>query len=171
VWQNGNYEFHIGGMGVKRIYFAIALLSSSAVASSWQDETVGKTQSELNAINATATSLKSRAIQCGDPAVGKATVSLEAQATRLATVVDLAYSRNSGAGERYIGQKTLAAIRPLITEARFILADALFEADCLDGADRIYRDTLSTFTGASYEAIRQRAQIGIDDIRAKRSSK
>lgn len=135
----------------------------------WREDVISKTQGEVAEVDAVALLLKSNSLQCSDGRVASASTLLEAQVDRLAQVTDMAVSSRSGAGERYIGQKTMVAISPMVTEARFTLADALLRARCLDEADKIYRDTISTFTGSSYDALRQRAQIGVDDVRAMRT--
>lgn len=50
------------------------------------------------------------------------------------------------------------------------LADAYLEGECLDQADRLYRQIITTYVGASFEGYRQRAQNGVDDVRSKRGS-
>jgi hypothetical protein len=49
------------------------------------------------------------------------------------------------------------------------IADSARKRGCLDFADGVYRYVISTFIGAGYAAHRQRAQIGLDDIRAVRT--
>ncbi len=50
---------------------------------------------------------------------------------------------------------------------RFEMADTALSAGCLDVADDGYREILKTYTRPSDQAIRDRAKIGIDDVRAK----
>jgi hypothetical protein len=54
-------------------------------------------------------------------------------------------------------------------ETILALADAYLAKGCLDDADRVYRSIIKRFTGGVYEAVRQRAMIGVDDVRANRS--
>ena len=49
------------------------------------------------------------------------------------------------------------------------IADSARKRGCLDFADGVYRYVISTFIGTGYAAHRQRAQIGLDDIRAVRT--
>lgn len=51
---------------------------------------------------------------------------------------------------------------------RLTLADAALKANCLDMADEIYREVISTYTGSRFAAFRERAKLGVDDVRAKR---
>lgn len=56
-------------------------------------------------------------------------------------------------------------------DLRLSAADALTRAKCYDQADELYRSVIATYTGASYAAFRERAKVGIDDIRDKRRAK
>lgn len=56
-------------------------------------------------------------------------------------------------------------------ELRLSAADSLTRAKCYDQADELYRSVIATYTGTSYVALRERAKIGIDDIRDKRRAK
>lgn len=47
-------------------------------------------------------------------------------------------------------------------------ADAALEMRCLDLADETYRGVIATYTGTLWSSARQRAQIGVDDVRAAR---
>ena len=50
----------------------------------------------------------------------------------------------------------------------FSLADAAKEKNFYDIADNLYRDIITTYTGSSYAGIRDRAKLGIDDIKEAR---
>ena len=52
--------------------------------------------------------------------------------------------------------------------ARFDIADTALKGDCLDIADENYRHVIKVYTGSSYAAQRDRAKLGIDDVRQKR---
>jgi hypothetical protein len=60
----------------------------------------------------------------------------------------------------------LAQLRKNLDE-RFEMADAALSAGCLTLADDGYRDIIKTHTGEADQAARDRAKIGIDDVRAK----
>jgi hypothetical protein len=51
---------------------------------------------------------------------------------------------------------------------RLLVADAYLQHKCLDEADKTYRSVLISYIGSNYVAARQRAQVGIDDVRAAR---
>lgn len=146
----------------------IAVVSAPAQAG-WREDTIAKTTAEVTEIEQVASLLKTRSLQCSNDRLSRAISHLDVQVDRLGQATDMAFSSRSGAGTRYMGQKVMQAISPIVVEARFTLADALLEASCLDAADKIYRGTVSTFTGSRFEAARQRALIGIDDVRAKRA--
>ncbi len=50
----------------------------------------------------------------------------------------------------------------------FGYADAALGKNCLNTADRVYRSLITLYIGTAYAGIRDRARIGIDDVRAKR---
>ncbi len=45
------------------------------------------------------------------------------------------------------------------------VADAARDHGCKQVARRLYDTVIATYTGSAYAALRQRAQIGIDDLR------
>jgi hypothetical protein len=53
-------------------------------------------------------------------------------------------------------------------EAQFAMADAYLEKGCLDQADAIYRHVIDHYAGSSFTSARERARVGIDDVRARR---
>ena len=54
------------------------------------------------------------------------------------------------------------------TALAFSYADAALHKNCLDQADRVYRDLIHFYVGGAYGGIRDRARVGIDDVRARR---
>jgi hypothetical protein len=50
----------------------------------------------------------------------------------------------------------------------FTVADGALKLGCRQVADYYYRRILSIFTGSAYEAYRQRALVGIEDVRRAR---
>ncbi len=54
-------------------------------------------------------------------------------------------------------------------QARFGLADLALKKKCFEIADQHYRHIVSRYTGSAYAAYRERAMIGIEDVRAKRN--
>jgi hypothetical protein len=51
------------------------------------------------------------------------------------------------------------------------LADAAASHGCPKLADQVYREVIKTYIGSDYAAQRQRAQIGIEDVRAAAQSR
>ena len=51
---------------------------------------------------------------------------------------------------------------------RLEMADGYLAAGCLPQADRLYRFVLANFSSPNFNGLRQRAQIGIDDVRSQR---
>ena len=54
------------------------------------------------------------------------------------------------------------------TDLSFRYADAALHQNCLDQADRVYRDLIHFYVGGAYSGIRDRARVGIDDVRTRR---
>lgn len=54
-------------------------------------------------------------------------------------------------------------------KSRFGLADLALKKECLDIAGSHFRHALNKYTGSAYAAYRDRAKVGIDDVRAKQS--
>lgn len=64
----------------------------------------------------------------------------------------------------YMADHEAVAIRAI--SLRLTLADANLAHGCADAADALYRDAISTYTGGAYASYRERARIGVDDVRA-----
>ena len=56
-----------------------------------------------------------------------------------------------------------------LPKTMFYAADTALRFKCFSIADGFYRDIVATFVGGSYAAIRQRANIGIEDVRRSKS--
>ena len=68
-----------------------------------------------------------------------------------------------------VGMTSLARqARDRHTDLSFRYADAALHKGCLDQADRVYRDLIHFYVGGAYSGIRDRARVGIDDVRARR---
>lgn len=59
---------------------------------------------------------------------------------------------------------------PIFISTYLDLADAYLLGGCFKEANIIYRDVIHTYTGSSYAAFRERAAIGVDDVRAGQGS-
>ena len=53
-------------------------------------------------------------------------------------------------------------------QTNFKIADLALKQGCLDIADERYRHVVTRYTGTAYAAFRDRARIGIDDVRDRR---
>jgi hypothetical protein len=71
----------------------------------------------------------------------------------------------------YVVYKYAVIARDHHTQTAFLLADAAKGKGCLDVADSIYRGLISLYVGSAYGGIRDRARLGIEDIRELRSRK
>ena len=79
--------------------------------------------------------------------------------------------------ERLVSQfHTIGSFRNYEAEARdrhtalsFAFADEALARGCLDEADRVYRQLMSFYVGAAYSGVRDRARLGVEDVRARRS--
>lgn len=80
----------------------------------------------------------------------------------------LKWSNSDAIATRTLNERVLNTITPPTIEMNFFLADNLLLNSCLDSADEIYRAIINQYTGTRYIAIRERAKIGIDDIRSKK---
>ena len=57
------------------------------------------------------------------------------------------------------------------TMLAFGYADEALKRGCLDEADNVYRGIIIFYTGAAYGGIRDRARLGVEDVRAARMMK
>lgn len=123
---------------------------------------------EVQALDVLTGNVVTNATSCEDPSLKIATERLMASEQTLAEYNQLRFSPRSGAGTRYRASKVVEDSLPSLTDTHFRLADGLLKRRCLDGADLLYRDILTRFSGSSYEALRERAKVGIDDVRSFR---
>lgn len=84
-------------------------------------------------------------------------------AARLGTAADV------GRYERTIYLRRYEELSTVQLAIQLEIADAYLAGGCLADADKLYRDVLIDFTSARHAAARQRAQIGIDDVRFQES--
>lgn len=56
------------------------------------------------------------------------------------------------------------------TKLAFALADAALAKGALDVADRTYRRLVEFYVGNAYSGIRDRARMGVDDVRSRRAA-
>ena len=82
--------------------------------------------------------------------------------------VNLLTMRDSASLFPVVSARTARLLSSLWTTVQLDFADAALEKGCLDVADKEYREIIKTYTARYDGPARQRAQIGIDDIRAKR---
>ena len=71
-------------------------------------------------------------------------------------------------GERFRTGRDWRKARDRHTDLSFRYADAALHKNCLDRSDRVYRDLIHFYVGGTYSGIRDRARVGIDDVRARR---
>lgn len=74
-----------------------------------------------------------------------------------------------GAGEAYLARKVIDHLKDRVPSAEFALANALTRRGCLREADQIYRSMLSFYVGGEQQAIRDRVQVAIEDVREIRA--
>jgi hypothetical protein len=90
---------------------------------------------------------------------------MEAQSDRASTFRDSA-EVSPAARERYSEADEVGT--PLAVASYLDLADAYLLGKCLDEADAIYRLVIRKYPGTAYEGLRERALLGVDDVRAAR---
>ena len=73
-----------------------------------------------------------------------------------------------GALENYFARSGVNTDIGLIASFRLAVADKALKKGCFDIADKQYRQVMSIYSGSSYSALRDRAKIGIEDIRDAR---
>ncbi len=83
----------------------------------------------------------------------------------------LKWSNAKSTPDQYLNERVLNVITPATIEMNFLVADTLLSNNCLESADEIYRAIISRFTGGRYASIRERAKIGVDDVRSQQSKR
>ena len=83
------------------------------------------------------------------------------------------YSVLSGGGRYSYVQKqnaseALDVLNPMAIKGRFLMADSYLALGCLDQADATYRDIQIRYSGSSFASVRERALLGVADVRSQR---
>ena len=68
-----------------------------------------------------------------------------------------------------VGYAIIDKILDYHTTMVFEFGDTAFEKRCLDDADWAYRHVIRTYTGTAYSGIRDRARLGVEDVRVARN--
>lgn len=155
-------------MRITCIVVGLALVATPAAARSMKD-VPAEVQVHSEKVKSLMTGLASGIADCSSAEITATMKELADLEDDMATINGIALSSRSGAGERYIARNVMKEIFPLLSEAHLGLADSLLKARCLMQADALYRDVLTRYTGSNYDSLRERAKIGIDDIRFAQS--
>lgn len=67
--------------------------------------------------------------------------------------------------QKHLALKTVYHVAPLAGDTMVTIGEAYLRGGCPDQADEVFRKVL-TYDGDIYESYRQRARVGIDDVRA-----
>lgn len=70
-----------------------------------------------------------------------------------------------GSTSKWHASSIVEGVAPIAAQSRLDLGNAYLRGGCLDDADRIFREVMTTFTGPQYQSL---ARVGIDDVREAR---
>lgn len=76
------------------------------------------------------------------------------------------YANSPGSISRGIWQDVMDQIHDIAVPAKFSAIDSLIDMGCFPTARLMLDDIMALYIGSSFDSIRQRATIRIDDIRA-----
>lgn len=92
--------------------------------------------------------------------------SISSEITRIAVSSAATLNDNRmGSTSKWWASTVLDGVAPIAAQSRLDLGNAYLRGGCLDDADRIFRDVMTTFTGPQYQSL---ARVGIDDVREAR---
>ena len=147
-------------------FIAVALASTPALAVETPES---RAQSYIDDARATIAAnnarLKDRSIACDSTEAGEGGLKIARVDGLMQGLVNI-----QPRFPPYMQAGVSRAIANLGAEAgrlRLEQADGFLAAGCKPQADRLYRFVLSSFSAPAFEGLRQRAQVGIDDVRAR----
>ena len=70
-----------------------------------------------------------------------------------------------GETSKWWARRVLDGVAPIAAQTRLDLGNSYLRGGCLDDADRVFRDVMTTFTGPQYQSL---ARVGIDEVREAR---
>lgn len=148
---------------------ALSLASTPALAVETPESRAQSYIDEARAtIAANVVRLKDRSIACGSTEAGEGDLKIASVDGLMQGLVNI-----QPRFPPYMQPGVSRAIANLGMEAgrlRLEQADGFLAAECDPQADRLYRFVLSSFSSPAFEGLRQRAQVGVDDVRARGSS-
>jgi len=70
--------------------------------------------------------------------------------------------------QKIASSEALDILNPLAIKGRFLMADSYLALGCLDQADETYRGIQTRYSGSSFASVRERALLGVTDVRSQR---
>lgn len=93
----------------------------------------------------------------------------EAAGPVLAKITELEEDARDWTSLSSVGLRRYAAeARERHAALAFAFAEEALNRGCLDDADRVYRRLIEFYVGAGYSGIRDRARVGVEDVRSAR---
>lgn len=102
---------------------------------------------------------------CASPTVRRSE-SITSEIIRVAVSNAAVLNDNTmGSTSKWRASTIVEGVAPIAAQSRLDLGNAYLRGGCLDDADRIFREVMTTFTGPQYQSL---ARVGIDDVREAR---
>jgi hypothetical protein len=149
---------------------AVVAISSSVASAATMNDVVGLAKDQNHIVTTIAAALDAKAVSCEYVRSFGVYDGLRNLQDRTIDVERALVDHRSGDGARYAAERTLPELAGIVTETQFQLAGALLRRGCLDDADTIYRGMQAAYAAPWFNAVRQRAVIGVDDVRVARAT-
>ena len=141
------------------------LLISCANAPTARDTTVNDAQNDYRILQQALDRLPNKKSSCSSSTFELAVSSADLLETRMMRNYNATKDARYSNTQKRVLKEELDVITPLAASARLALADKALALGCMSEAKKHYSSILETFVGLGYAAYRDRAKVGLADLR------
>jgi hypothetical protein len=151
-----------------KVVSALVLLATATGTAA--DPLVDKVTQTAGTLESVLAHVGSTELPCSDPRLPEILSTLTTLREGLANLQAASVNSNYPDYVRQTSERRFDAIAPITIQAHFAAAGRLMSGGCLDLAEQTYRGVVEGFPGPAWNGYRDRAMLGINDVRDRRSA-
>jgi len=149
--------------------FVSALVLLTTATGTAADPLVDKITQTAVTLQNVLSSVGSPELPCSDQRLPQILSTLTTVTDGLASLQAASVNSSYPVYVRQTSARRFSAIAPIALQMHFSAADRLMSAGCLDLAEKTYRRVVEGFPGPAWSGYRDRAMLGINDVRDMRA--